>query len=101
MPSTDDEDEKLSDELLIDDKYVRDDEKNKIRFSKLGILTFINTLTTDINWELLYDENDITLFISKDGSPLSKEFLMAKSTLIIKKKDYRKKLTIDFLYNLV
>lgn len=99
--STDDEDEKLSDELLIDDKFIRDDERKHIRFSKLGIITFINSLVTDVNWELLYNENDITLFISKDGSPLSKEFLMAKSSLIIKKKDYRKKLTIDFLYNLV
>ena len=65
------------------------------------MVAFINKLRTDINWECIYDEHDIKLHTSKDCSPFSKDFLLGKSHMVIRKKDFKKKLTIDFLYNLV
>ena len=54
-------------DILIPDKYIRDDEKNKIVFSKEGILKIYEDLNIDnSNWLVMYNKGNLNI-ISKMG----------------------------------
>jgi len=49
--------------LLIDEKFIREDEKGKITFTKNGIIRFVNEISNEeqYNWIPLYNKNDLII----------------------------------------
>ena len=62
LPSTDFCDPN-EDELLIAEKFIREDEKEKIRFSIKGIVSFVEKISDEdlYNWVPLYNKNDLVI----------------------------------------
>ena len=52
-----------NDELLIDEKFIREEEKDKIRFSINGIVSFCKKITDEelYDWISLYNKNDLVI----------------------------------------
>ena len=73
-PVKTDKSEKLDIELSIDhnqiiipEKYIRDDEKDKIIFSKEGLFKFYEELNKDFsNWLVMYNKGNLKI-VSKMG----------------------------------
>jgi len=87
-------------ELLLPFKYIRDDEKDKIHFSQNGILEFINELineTKNSEWKKLYNKDNLVLEY-KNGSILSKEFILGKTYYVMPKSLFKnQELSYEFL----
>ena len=62
LPSTNQRDK--NDELLINERFIREDEKEKIRFSKNGIICFINKISDEdlYDWITLYNQNGLEIY---------------------------------------
>jgi hypothetical protein len=64
-------------------KYIRSDEKNKIKYTKQGILDFINYLT-NLEYSTKYESDGYKISI-RDSSELSKDTLLIRYSAIINK----------------
>jgi hypothetical protein len=55
------------DKLLIDERFIREDEKPIITFSKNGIIKFLNSFDDETlpNWTPLYDKDNLVLHYRK------------------------------------
>ena len=52
---------------LIDEKFIRKDEKDLIKFSKNGIINFFNCFEDEnlVPWTFLYNKNNLVLHYRK------------------------------------
>ena len=69
--------------IYIYSKYIRPDEKNKIKYTKQGILDFINYLT-NLEYSTKYESDGYKISI-RDSSELSKDTLLIKYSATINK----------------
>ena len=69
--------------IYIYSKYIRPDEKNKIKYTKQGILDFINYLT-NLEYSTKYESDGYKISI-RDSSELSKDTLLIRYSATINK----------------
>ena len=74
--------------IYIYSKYIRQDEKNKIKYTKQGILDFINYLT-NLEYSTKYESDGYKISI-RDSSELSKDTLLIRYSAKINKKLFLK-----------
>ena len=77
------------DELLISDdsNLICEYEKNKITFTKNGLFEFFNKLFSLTDFNQLWDKDNLKIEIRNEGTPLTNEFCLVRTTYIQKKSE--------------
>ena len=93
------------DELLIseDSNLICEYEKNKITFTKNGLFEFFNKLFSLTEFKLLWDKDNLKIEIRDEGTPLTNEFCLVRTTYTQKKSELGLNKSIEnqlkFTYN--
>lgn len=94
------------DDIIFSDNLIRDDEMDKIRFTKRGVVDFSEYLLNLDDLHKFYDQNDLKLSYRKNGTKISNEFMLGRAEYKMKKSILKSgvdlKLMIDtvLFYNL-
>jgi hypothetical protein len=77
------------DELLIseDSNLICEYEKNKIKFTKNGLFEFFNKLFNLTDFKGLWNNDNLKIEIRNEGTPLTNEFYLIKTTYTQKKSE--------------
>ena len=88
---------------LVPEKYIREDEKGKISFSKNGILELIEKIrkeTTHGEWSNICNKEGLVMDY-KNGSMLTNNLLLGRILYTLPKSLFKRELTYDELKKMV
>lgn len=85
------------DRVLFEERLIRDDEKEHIKFTKNGLIEFCESQMNLDEFELLYNQNKLLLHIRKKGSVLNQDFSMAKGVYTLAKNKFKSEVSIEFI----
>lgn len=91
------------DELLIkeDSPYICDYEKNVIRFSKKGLLSFFDSLWNIEGYHNIMDDPLLTIDVKDNGSPLNSSYHLIRTKVIQPKKELNGYGNVNDIYDFI
>jgi len=84
--------------LIIEEKFIRRDERDIISFTKTGVMKFLHNFTEDSNltWIKLFEKDNLYLDYIK-GSPLTPDFLVGRCRCTLSKNLFKEGVTIEMI----
>ena len=79
----------VAEKIIFPDKYIREEEKSVITFTKEGILSFIELLKS-LQYEEIVKQETLTLSVRKEGSPVNDKQILAHTSYFILKSTFTK-----------
>ena len=86
--------------ILIDKKYIREEEREVITFSRIGVLNLIESLEMSKDWKIIYNKDSLTIHI-QDKSIITDKVHIGKHTFKIPKTSFKNEVTLPFLRRIV
>lgn len=75
------------DDVILPEIYIRNDEKDVIKFTRAGVVEYINNILNS-DFLLNYNKEDLKIY-SKNGSEINKEKVLIKADKTIKKSSFK------------
>jgi hypothetical protein len=97
---------------LVDEKYIREEEKEIIKYvsfyiilftpkSKRGLLNYFECLENLSDFDLLYNQNNLVLKTRKNGSDISSSFMLGKTVYTLPLSKFDQDVSIDLISELI
>jgi len=95
------DEEKEINRIIVESKYIRDNERPYLTFSKKGIVTFMEELIRDSIWYDVYSNELLFMRGCMEGTPINKDHQLGLYTFKISKTLFKKPITMEYLFKLM